>query len=361
MRRWIAGLLAAVCFVLPVWAFEASARGAALYNCLTGDFLWEQQGSTRMGMASTTKIMTALVALELYDLDQIVVIRPEWTGIEGSSMYLRTGERLTVRQLLYGLMLMSGNDSAAALAGLHPEGANGFVAAMNEKAAVLGLADTHFENPSGLDGQNHYTTARDLARLTAAALKNPAFSAVVSTKSITEAGRYMKNHNRLLFQLEGCIGVKTGFTKACGRCLVTAAHRNGRQFVAVTLGDPNDWRDHTGLMEEAFARLEPRTLLKSGSFAAVPVVGGTDDTANLTLKEDYTVWLSPEEADRVTVYRTGPRFLYAPAEAGQDCGAVVVQLGGTVIHEQKLYCADTVDLLPEPSLREKIKIWWESR
>jgi len=361
MKRLLASLLAAVCFAVPIFSYDSSARGAVLYDCLTGTVLWEKQGDRVMGMASTTKIMTALTALELYDPAQIVTVRPEWTGIEGSSMYLRVGERLTAEQLLYGLMLMSGNDAAAALAGLHPDGQAGFVAEMNQKAAAMGLSDTHFDNPSGLDGETHHTTARDLARLTAAALENPAFAAIVGTRSATVAGRYMKNHNRLLFQLEGCIGVKTGFTKACGRCLVSAVQRQGRRFIAVTLGDPDDWRDHTVLYEDTFARLQATELLPAGLYGSVPVVDGSRSSVGLEVREPVTLALCAEELEQITWQVTGPRFLYAPVEAGQKYGTVTARLKDAVILEKELYCVSAVDQLPEPDLRQRIQIWWESR
>lgn len=361
MKRFMTGLLAALLMVMPVCALETSARAAVLYDCLTGQVIWERNGEVPLGMASTTKIMTALTALELHDLDEVVTIRPEWTGIEGSSMYLRPGESLTVRQLLYGLMLMSGNDAAAALAGLHPDGAKGFTDHMNAVAQRLCLTDTHFENPSGLDGEHHRTTARDLARLADYALQQPEFAAIVGTKTAEIAGRYMKNHNRLLFELEGCIGVKTGYTKSCGRCLVSAAQRNGRRYIAVTLGDPKDWRDHTDLLEGAFAGLKPRDLLSAGLYCSMPVVNGDRPGVGLLIHEQFQLWLTDDELQRVVFRVEGPRFLYAPVSSGQHYGTLTLTLDGTVIHEQELYCAADVAALPEPRLREKIKIWWESR
>ena len=176
-------------------------------------------------MASTTKIMTALCAIEQGDLDRVYTVKPEYTQAEGSSMYLKPGEKLTIRDTLYGLMLMSGNDAALAIAG-ECGGQEQFVGKMNDKAAELGLIHTHFENPNGLDGETHHTTAQELAQLTAEALKNPDFREIVGTWSTNRAGRVMTNHNKMLKLYDGAIGVKTGFTKKCGRCLVSAVERN---------------------------------------------------------------------------------------------------------------------------------------
>ncbi len=194
--------------------------------------------------------MTALVVLESAQLSDTVEITAAHMT-EGSSMYLCPGETVRVEELLYGLLLCSGNDAAQALAD-HCGGTERFVQRMNAKAASLGMADTVFENPSGLDGVRHYSTAGDMARLASAAVKNPTFLRICSTVSVQIGGRTMKNHNRLLRDIEGCIGLKTGYTRAAGRTLVSCVRRNGRCLVAVTLQDGNDWLDHAALYEYGF-------------------------------------------------------------------------------------------------------------
>ena len=218
-----------------------------LMDADTGAVLAEKNCDTPSLIASTTKIMTALVVVQRCDLDRRVRIPAEATGIEGSSMYLKAGEELTLRDLLYGMMLRSGNDAAVALALCTAGSLERFVGWMNETAQRMELRNTHFANPNGLDDENNYSTARDLALLTRAALREPDFLQVVSTKSIRVGERCLTNHNKLLWSLEGAIGVKTGFTRAAGRILVSAVERGGRRMIAVTINDCDDWRDHAAL------------------------------------------------------------------------------------------------------------------
>ena len=237
---------------MRVWGVSTSASAAVLMDADTGQVLYDQNGGRRMLIASTTKIMTALVALERASPTDVITVKQKHMT-EGSSMYLRPGERVTVEELLYGLLLCSGNDAAEALA----DGCGGtasFVRRMNGLAGELGMEDTSFENPSGLDGQAHYSTARDMARLAAYAAGNHTFVRLCSTRSVTIGGRTMTNHNRLLRAVPGCIGMKTGYTRAAGRTLVSAAERDGRRLVAVTLQDGNDWADHAALYDWGFAQ-----------------------------------------------------------------------------------------------------------
>ena len=201
-------------------------------------------------------VVTALVALERAKLTDTITVTASHM-VEGSSMYLKPGETVTVEELLYGLMLCSGNDAALALADCCG-GLDAFVQAMNEKAAALGMKDTSFANPNGLDDENHYSTAQDMAVLAAYAAEDPTFRRICSTKTATVGGRSMTNHNKLLRQIEGCIGMKTGYTKAAGRTLVSCAERQGRRLVAVTLCDGNDWVDHKTLYEMGFAAYETK-------------------------------------------------------------------------------------------------------
>ena len=237
-------------------ALEVSATAAVLMDADMGQVLYEKNADRRMLIASTTKIMTALVVLEHAAPDDVITVTPDHMA-EGSSMYLRAGETVRVEELLYGLLLCSGNDAALALTecagGLTP-----FVALMNEKAAALGMAHTSFANPNGLDADGHYSTARDMAVLAAAAVENPTFRRICSSRSVTIGQRTMENHNRLLRQMEGCVGLKTGYTRAAGRTLVSCAERDGCRLVAVTLQDGNDWADHAALYDYGFRLTAPR-------------------------------------------------------------------------------------------------------
>ncbi len=246
-------LLIAALVVLPcrTEAVQLSAAAAILMDADTGDILYEKDAGRRMRIASTTKIMTALVVLDHARLTDSVTVTAAHMA-EGSSMYLKPGETVTVEELLYGLMLCSGNDAALALADCCG-GLAALVEDMNEKAAELGMENTSFANPNGLDDEQHYSTARDMAVLAAYAAKDPVFRRICSTRTAAVGSRTMINHNKLLAQIDGCIGMKTGYTKAAGRTLVSCVEREGRRLVAVTLCDGNDWADHKSLYELGFS------------------------------------------------------------------------------------------------------------
>lgn len=230
----------------------------------TGAVFYEKNADVPSLIASTTKIMTGLLVCENCDLDEKVTVPQEAVGIEGSSVYLRAGETLTVRDLLYGMLLQSGNDAATALA-LHLSGSvEAFAEQMNKKVCELGLTNTHFANPHGLDDEGNYGSARDLATLTAYALKNPDFAQAVSTKSYRVGERCFVNHNKLLWRCEGAIGVKTGYTKKAGRILVSAAERNGRTLICVTVSAPDDWNDHCKLYDYGFSQYEMTEIATQG-------------------------------------------------------------------------------------------------
>ena len=220
------GILAALCAALAVLtcipavaeAVEVSATACVLMDADTGQVLYEKNGDKRMLIASTTKLMTALVALELGEPSQVITVTAAHMA-EGSSMYLRPGERLTLEELLYGLLLCSGNDAAVAIAEHIAGSEAGFAKLMNKKAEELGMTGSSFANPNGLDDEKHYSTARDMAVLACAAVNNETLVRIASTKSVTIGGRTMSNHNKLLNLVEGCIGLKTGYTQAAGRTL----------------------------------------------------------------------------------------------------------------------------------------------
>ena len=258
MRRLLSLLLAArLAALLPAApaAFaplRISAQSAVVIDADSGATLYEKDADTPRLIASTTKIMTGFLVARDCDLDRIITVPPAAEGVEGSSMYLRAGERLSGRELLYGLMLHSGNDAALCLALAYAGSEAAFVEWMNAEAARLGLRHTHFANPHGLDSPENYASARDLAVLTREALRCEAFRRVVGTRQIRLGGRSLTNHNRLLWRLDGCVGVKTGYTRAAGRILVSAAEREGQSLICVTLNDPNDWEDHVRLYEACF-------------------------------------------------------------------------------------------------------------
>ncbi len=336
---------------LGTQAKALSAQSAVVLDADTGAVRYAHNAHEVLPMASTTKIMTALCAIELGDLDRVYTVKPEYTQTEGSSMYLKPGEQLTIRDTLYGLMLMSGNDAALAIAG-ECGGMEAFVRRMNDKAKELGLANTHFENPNGLDGETHHTTAQELAQLTAYALKDHDFREIVGTASTTRAGRTMVNHNKMLRMYEGAIGVKTGFTKKCGRCLVSAAERNGRTLIAVTLNDPDDWQDHAELLDDGFARYAPVTLHESGAVVGtVPVEGGTESEVSLCADSTLELWLTPEEKEQIETTYRGRRFVYAPAVQGDYYGEIVYHIGDRILKTDTLtYSRDIEQIPPKPGL-----------
>lgn len=355
MKRLFAGtaaaLLAAVLF-LPAGAI--SADHAYAVDAVSGRVLFSREADSRSLIASTTKIMTALVVCERCNVLDRMRIPKEAVGIEGSSMYLKEGEILTVQDLLYGLMLSSGNDAAVALAIYCGGTVEGFAELMNDKAHVLGLSGTHFENPNGLDSPGHYSTARDLARLAVYAMENPIFYKTVSTKQVKVGDRYLKNHNKLLWRVEGADGVKTGFTKAAGRILVSSATRDSRRIVAVTINAPDDWNDHSRLLEEGFSRFSTRRLVNRGdTVGSVEVAGGQQGRVALLAKVDFDYPLA--EGERTELVIPGPGFVYAPAVEGADGGYAYVLVEGKAVDRFPVVYGGTVEQEREPEQEGLLK------
>lgn len=346
MKRIIAGmaaaLLAAVSF-FPVKVSAVSAKSYLLLDGTTGRVLQQCNADNRSLIASTTKIMTALVVCEQCNVLDRVRIPKQAVGIEGSSMYLQEGEVLTVQELLYGLMLRSGNDAAVALAIYCGGTVEGFAQLMNDKAHRLGLENTHFVNPNGLDAEGHYSTARDLARLTAYAMNNPVFAQTVSTKTVTIGNRALRNHNKLLWQVEGADGVKTGFTKAAGRILVSSAQRQGRRLICVTINDPNDWQDHKSLLESGFRDYSVHDLVQCGQcLGTAEVAGGEADRVELIAGADFSFSLANGEQPKIYLPPSG--FVYAPVVEGKQAGYANICLDGVQIGKIPLFYGDTVEL-----------------
>ena len=311
---------------LPVALTGVSARSAVLMEAESGEVIFGQNENARLPMASTTKIMTALVALESLPVNTAVRITPESVGVEGSSIYLCEGETLTLEQLLYALMLESANDAATAIAMAVAGSVEAFAEKMNARAASLGLTDTHFVNPHGLDAEEHYTTAYELALVTREALKNPLFRKITATERKTiplrgeEGVRLLLNHNKLLSSYEGCIGGKTGYTKKTGRCLVSAAERGGVTLIAVTLSAPDDWRDHTAMLDYGFGTYETIPLCDTGFFSApLWLISGTQEYVMVENTQALSATLRVDHGDILCVVEL-PRFEFAPISAGQVVG-----------------------------------------
>ena len=332
-----------------------SAEAAAVAETETGRILYEKNGTKRMKAASTVKILTAMVVLDRLDPALQVRIRPEWTGIEGSSMYLRAGETCTVEELLTGMLLVSGNDAATALACLTAGSCEAFTALMNEKAAALGMEDSRFADPSGLASEDHWVTASDMARLGCAAMKYERLKTIVASRTAEAAGKTIRNHNKLLWRSEGAVGIKTGYTRAAGRTLVSCAERDGVAFVCVTLNAPDDWNDHAALLDWAFSAFTRTRPAAEGW--PLPVISGDKPEAVLRPAEDVSLLL-PRSAEAAWTAEL-PRFVYAPVKAGEEAGRLCCRDGdGRLLAEVPLVFASDVDVAPGEALNFREKLRW---
>lgn len=318
-----------------------SAASAILMDVDSGRVLYEQNADAKMLIASTTKIMTALVAVRDGNLSDTVTVSREAAYTEGSSMYLKEGEELTLETLLYGLMLCSGNDAAVAVAEHVGGSVQGFVKRMNETARELGMDRSSFANPNGLDDEKHYSTARDMAVLACAALENETVLRIASTRSITIGGRTMTNHNKLLSMMDGCLGLKTGYTRAAGRTLVSCAERNGQRLAAVTLQDGNDWADHQSLFEYGFSAYPAqRPAILGRELGRAAVAGGMSDSVPLVAADSFSWPLA--EGERLETSLELFRDLSAPVTAGTRAGQAVFTLNGQEVGRVDLLCGETV-------------------
>ncbi len=355
-------LIIALSFACTVYAgIYTSASSAILIEAESGDVIFEQNADEKLPMASTTKIMTALIALENRTLDADVTVSPSAVGVEGSSVYLSANEKLTMGDLVYALMLESANDAAAAIAIEIGGSIEGFAELMNDRAQKLGCTNTHFANPHGLDDEEHYTTARELAMITRAALENKNFRVIASTERHTiplDGGgvRLLINHNRLLRENDEVIGVKTGFTKKSGRCLVTAAERDGVTVIAVTLSDPNDWRDHTAMLNHGLKSYKHLTLASESSFTiAVPVSGGDSDFVTAVNASPVSLTVSNENID-LKLVTSLDHFYFAPIAKGEVIGkAEWFYPNGELAASVPLVAMDGIEKRESPTFFEKFK------
>ncbi len=362
LKRKLIPLLLLSLVILPRTSARAAENGPAamiLYEPRTGTVLEAVRPDEPMLIASTTKIMTALIVLERCTLHEPVTVTAEQAETEGSSAMLVAGESYTVEELLYGLMLASGNDAACALAEHAAGTIEGFAALMNEKAFALGLENTHFVNPHGLNDPEHYSTARDLALLTAAAMENETFRLIFGTRSYSAHGVEYQNHNKLLDSCEGCLGGKTGYTKAAGRTLVSCAQRDGMLLICVTLDDPDDWEDHRESYDRAFSAYSYLSF-PSEDWRRVPVISGT---AQSVLLRCSVPGVLVHRGARVETDVELPRFVFAPVRAEEKLGTLTVKENGRVLCAAEIRAENSVSLDSEeaPMPWKRFRNIWDKR
>ena len=322
--------LSLTCYAAPE---DISAYSAVVINADTGEVLFEKNAREQHAIASTTKIMSALLTLEAGQLDRQFTADSMAIRVEGTSMGLQEGDIVTRRALCYGMLLPSGNDAANAAAVSVSGSMSAFAEEMNRKAAEIGMTDTHFVNPSGLDAEGHYSTAYDMALLTRYALKNEEFSKICASASATlEYGnppyrRTLYNSNKLLMQYEGCIGVKTGFTDNARRCLVSAAERDGLTVIAVTLNAPDDWSDHAELLDYGFSCLSSYKILPD-SFT-LPVLGGESESVRISPADAAVLGLGENEQQYISIEYHLPAFVYAGIYEGEQIGTAKIYYKNT--------------------------------
>lgn len=368
-RNMIIAAIAMLALLFSLFSFAAfsekskprtSARSAALYEPDSGDFLLLQNADEPLPMASTTKIMTALVAIEkLTDLSMPIEIDERAVGIEGSSAYFKGGEILTLYDLLNIMMLRSANDAATQIALTVSGSVEDFACLMNETAKELGLTRTSFTNPSGLDHKAHYTTARELAIITDAALKHDTFREIVSRKTYTAtelscgASSVYVNHNKLLSSYDGCIGVKTGYTKRSGRSLVSAAERGGVTLIAVTIDAPDDWRDHKALLDYGFSQLKSvNAVSRDRDIFTLPVVAGKADSVRLIPECDFS--FVAKANSEITLSVDLPPYLIAPLYTDTAVGRIRIYENEKLVGEVALLPTENIE--KTKTLLERIKL-----
>ena len=333
-------------FVSSDTDLHLSARSAALYEPETKNFIYKKNFDHRLPMASTTKIMTALLALEMLDGDRIIKVDDRAIGVDGSSIYLEKGEELTAEDLIYALMLASANDAAEAIAYEISGDIDSFSTLMNERAYEIGARDTNFKNPHGLDAGGHYTTAHDLSIISAEALSNPKFREISSTyKKTFESNiktRTVVNHNKLLKMYDGCIGVKTGYTQLSGRSLVGAAEKDGLTLISVTIDAPNDWSDHKTLLNYGFDSLKCVSLIKEGDFKReIPVLNGITSTLTVTNDRDVKIICdknAPYPKEEIKMHR----YFTAPVKKGDKIGKIIYTINGKAVGETDIVACDDI-------------------
>lgn len=318
-----------------------SAKASILIERETGTILQEHNSDLPLPMASTTKVMTALMALEYGRLDEEVTCSPNAFGVPGTSIYLEQGETLTLKEMLYGLMLASGNDAAVAIAEHIAGSSEAFCQQMTRRAKELGCENTRFATPHGLPHADHYTTARDLAQIARAAMEYPLFREIVSTQraSIPWQGRnydrILQNKNKLLSTYQGATGIKTGYTKAAGRCLVFGAQREGMEVIGVVLGCPDWFGEAARIMDKGFANYQYLTLFREGeALRTLPVEESETKQVNAVLQGDLSAVLPKNGWPKIEIDL--PANLQAGIIAGEQLGEVRLTYEGQTIAKQPL-------------------------
>ena len=370
MRKFLAFLLVAALFFcivnlqISAQNIDISAQAAVLIEAQTGKVLFGKNENEKMPMASTTKIMTTLLCLESGNLDEKFVVDPNAIKVEGSSMGLVEGDIVTKRALCYGMLLPSGNDAANATAIKIAGSYEAFADMMNARAKQIGMLNTYFVTPSGLEGEGHGSTAYDMALLTREALNNADFRAICSQKNSKISfgnppyDRWLKNSNKLLDYYSGCIGVKTGFTDDAGRCLVSAAERNGVTLICVTLKAPSDWSDHAKMFDYGFSVVKNYDLPVSSEPASVNLVGGFKDTVPVKLSAKPTAALVTEDFSKVTSKVILQKFIYAPVKIGENVGEVQYFIDGKLFETIPIVTSEDEEAnidMPNSTLFETIK------
>lgn len=333
--------------VLRVSAFNAgslSAECAVVINVQTGEILLSKNADKRHSMASTTKIMTALLAVESGKLQSEIVVSDDMLKVEGTSMGLVGGDSVSLNELVYGMMLSSGNDAANVTAFFLGDSISNFALMMNNRAAEIGMKNTSFVTPSGLDADEHYSTAYDMALLGIAAVKNPKFVSVCSAESASLTfgnppyQRKLYNHNKLLNLYDYALGIKTGFTKKSGRCLVSYAKNGSSELVAVTLNAPDDWNDHIKMLDYGFSRLK-ESVVRPELPLQISVVGGVKSSVSINVKPYVYSYLNSQNS----YYRLFiNKFVYAPITSGTVVGYCEYYLNGAVVDTQPIVVNESV-------------------
>jgi len=354
MRKSVFLLLTVFILATPAAAQAAAvpgltAKAAVVMETSTGRIIYAKGADEKRPPASTTKMMTLIVALEHGNLDGIVTTSPRAAAAEGSSMWLAPGEQLKLGDMLAGMMLVSGNDAAAAVAEHISGTMERFARLMTEKAHAVGAVNTNFANSSGLPDPRHYSTAADLARIAAYGYKNPLFARIVGTRHAVvpwpgkDHDRDLYNENKLLWMYEGANGVKTGFTEEAGRCLVAGARRGDVQLVAVVLDSDRMWEDAMKLLDYGFSRLKPVAMFGRGDIVkTVRVVDGREDYVKLATAESLTVPAVDGERDGFVTVVHAPDRIEAPLVAGQKVGTVRTFYRNTEVAAVDLVAAEPV-------------------
>jgi len=326
---------------------STSAKACVVIDMDSGRILLEHNANQALPMASTTKIMTALMALENCALDDVVTAGRNAFGVPGTSIYLDLNEALTMEQMLYGLLIASGNDAAVAIAEHVSGSVDGFCRDMTERAREIGCAETVFLTPHGLPQEGHVTTAYELALITREAMRHDTFRTIVSTRRATipwqgrEYDRVLNNKNRLLAEYEGAMGVKTGYTRAAGRCLVTAAERDGMRVICVVLNCYDWFNESERLLDAAFDRWDSIVMVNEGEcIRTLDVDGGGGETCGAVLEKDLSGVLTMGQLPSVSIDL--PERLEAPVAAGEEIGEIRLTADGEVIGRSSLLAAETV-------------------